>query len=158
MELTTPTSTAGVSAEVIAFDRRTADRRAAIKLLLVHEDGLARAGLRALLEREADVTVVGEVSRGDDAVAVAGELRPDIVLMGLQRSGLDAVGLAIGCVLRRRRDRVAGTRTPAASWSTGGSPKTGLPGDDNRRRGAHDWRRVSGRPPPPSPAPRARAT
>ena len=92
MELTTPTSrAAGRSAEVIAFNRRTADTRAAIKLLLVHEDGLARAGLRALLEREADVTVVGEVSRGDDAVAVAGELRPDIVLMGLQRSGLDAL-------------------------------------------------------------------
>jgi DNA-binding NarL/FixJ family response regulator len=92
MELTTPTSHAsGPSGEVIAFNRRTAPAREAIKLLLVHEDGLARAGLRALLEREADVTVVGEVSRGDDAVAVAGELNPDIVLMGLQVSGQDAL-------------------------------------------------------------------
>ncbi len=92
MELTTPTSrAAGLPGEVIAFNRPTAHTRAAIKLLIVHEDGLARAGLRALLEREADVIVVGEVSRGDDAVAVAGELRPDIVLMGLQRSGLDAL-------------------------------------------------------------------
>ena len=92
MELTTPMSrAAGLSGEVIAFNRRTVATRAPIKLLLAHEDGLARAGLRALLEREADVTVVGEVSRGDDAVAVASELRPDIVLMGLQLPGLDAL-------------------------------------------------------------------
>ena len=73
MELTTPMS------------------RAPIQLLLAHEDGLARAGLRALLEREPDITVVGEVSRGDEAVAVAGELRPDVVLMGLELPGLDAL-------------------------------------------------------------------
>jgi len=92
MELTTPMSrAAGSPGDVLAFDRRTAPTRAAIQLLLVHEDGLARAGLRALLEREADVIVVGEVSRGDDAVAVAGELRPDVVLMGLQLPGLDAL-------------------------------------------------------------------
>src|SRR3954454_25100190 len=92
MELTTPMSrAAGLPGDVLAFNRRTAPTRAAIRLLLAHEDGLARAGLRALLEREAHVTVVGEVSRGDDAVAVAGELRPDIVLMGLQLQGLDAL-------------------------------------------------------------------
>jgi DNA-binding NarL/FixJ family response regulator len=94
MELTSPMSrAAGIPGEVLAFNRRAAPApaRAAIKLLLAHEDGLARAGLRALLEREADVTVVGEVSRGDDAVAVAGELRPDIVLMGLKLPGLDAL-------------------------------------------------------------------
>src|SRR3954454_2080061 len=92
MELTTPISRAsGFPADVIALNRRIAPARSAIRLLLAHEDGLARAGLRALLEREPDVTVVGEVSRGDDAVAVAGELRPDIVLIGLQLPGLDAL-------------------------------------------------------------------
>jgi DNA-binding NarL/FixJ family response regulator len=92
MELTIPMSrAAGSPGDVLAFNRRTDPTRAAIQLLLALEDGLARAGLRALLEREADVTVVGEVSRGDDAVAVAGELRPDIVLMGLQLPGLDAL-------------------------------------------------------------------
>src|SRR4051812_3675187 len=92
MEFTTPMfRAAGVPGDVIALTRRISPARAAIRLLLAHEDGLARAGLRALLEREADVTVVGEVSRGDDAVAAAGELRPDIVLLGLQLSGLDAL-------------------------------------------------------------------
>src|SRR4051812_3230919 len=88
MEPMTPTSPAPrLSGDVLALNRRTGPRHAAIRLLLAHEDGLARAGLRALLEREGDITVVGEVSRGDDAVAVAGELHPDIVLMGLQGPG-----------------------------------------------------------------------
>src|SRR3954463_6214472 len=92
MELTTPMSRpAGLPGELLAFERRAAPTRAAIRLLLAHEDGFAGAGLRALLEREPDITVVGEVSRGDDAVAVAGELRPDIVLMRLQLPGLDAL-------------------------------------------------------------------
>jgi DNA-binding NarL/FixJ family response regulator len=92
MELTTPMSrAAGSSGDVLAFNRRPAPTRAPIQLLLAHQDGLARAGLRALLEREADVTVVGEVSRGDDAIAVAGQLRPDVVLMDLELPGLDAL-------------------------------------------------------------------
>jgi len=91
MEPTNPMSrAAGLPGDVVAFKPRIAHPGAAIQLLLVHENGLARAGLRALLEREADITVVGEASRGDAAVAMAGELRPDIVLMGLQLAGLDA--------------------------------------------------------------------
>jgi DNA-binding NarL/FixJ family response regulator len=91
MELpTTMSNAAGPSGDVLAFNRRTSPGPA-IRLLLAHEDGLTRAGLRALLEREADVTVVGEVSRGDDAVVVAGDLRPDIVVMGLEIPGLDAL-------------------------------------------------------------------
>src|SRR4051794_7902228 len=92
MEHSTPMSrAAGLPGELLAFARRTAPNRSAIRLLLAHEDGLARAGLRALLEREIDITVVGEVSRGDEAVGVAGELRPDIVLMSLQLPRLDAL-------------------------------------------------------------------
>jgi DNA-binding NarL/FixJ family response regulator len=92
MELTTTMSrAAGFPGDAPALNRRSAPTSGAILLLLAHEDGLARAGLRALLEREADVIVVGEVSRGDDAIAVAGELRPDIVLMGLELPGPDAL-------------------------------------------------------------------
>jgi len=92
MELNTPMPrAAGPAGDVIAFTRRTPPTRAAIQVLLAHGNGLARAGLRALVEREADITVVAEVSRGDDAVAVAGELRPDVVVMDLELPGLDAL-------------------------------------------------------------------
>ncbi len=115
MELTTSISrTAGFPADVIALKPRNAPSRAAIQLLLAHEDGLARAGLRALLEREADVTVVGEVSCGDDAITVAGELRPDIVLMDLQLPGLDALEAT-------RRLVAGGSRTQVVILGSGGS-------------------------------------
>jgi DNA-binding NarL/FixJ family response regulator len=92
MELSIPMSRpSGSPADVIAFERRSAPARATIRLLLAHEEGLARAGLRALLEREADVIVVGEAARGEDAIAVAGELEPDVILIDIRLPGLDAL-------------------------------------------------------------------
>jgi len=77
--------------EVIALDRRPTLARPAIRLVLAHSDGLVRAGLRALLEREADVAVVGEAACGEEAIAVAGELAPDVVVMDMQLPGVDAL-------------------------------------------------------------------
>jgi DNA-binding NarL/FixJ family response regulator len=95
MELTIPMSRpSGSPGDVIAFDRRSAPERAAIRLLVAHEDGLARAGLRALLEREADVAVVGEASRGEGAIAVAAEVQPDVVLIDIHLPGLHALDAA----------------------------------------------------------------
>jgi DNA-binding NarL/FixJ family response regulator len=92
MELTIPMPRpAGSPDNVIAFDRRAAPAPAAIRLLLVHGEGLVQAAMRALLEREVDVTVVAAASSGEDAVALAGELRPDVILMDLQVPGLDAL-------------------------------------------------------------------
>ncbi len=114
MKLTTSISRAGFPADVIPLKPRSAPTRAAIQLLLAHEDGLARAGLRALLEREVDVTVVGEVSCGDEAVVVAGELRPDIVLMDLQIPGLDALEVT-------RRLVAGGSQTQVVLLGSSGS-------------------------------------
>ena len=92
MELTIPMSRADASdGDVIAFERRVAPGRAAIGVLLAHEEGLARAGLRALLEREPDMAVSGEASRGEDVIALAGELCPDVVLIDVRLHGLDAL-------------------------------------------------------------------
>ncbi|HEX4690851.1 MAG TPA: response regulator transcription factor [Solirubrobacteraceae bacterium] len=61
------------------------------RVLLAHHEGLVRAGLRALLEREGDLTVVGAASSGEDVVALAAELHPDVVLMDARLPGLDAL-------------------------------------------------------------------
>jgi DNA-binding NarL/FixJ family response regulator len=50
--------------------------------------GLVRAGLRSLLEREHDITVAGASSSGEEAVALAGETRPDVVLIDIRLPGL----------------------------------------------------------------------
>jgi DNA-binding NarL/FixJ family response regulator len=54
--------------------------------------GLVRAGLRSLLEREPDITVAGEAVCGEQAVALATETRPDVVLMDIQLTGLGGLG------------------------------------------------------------------
>ncbi|MEU8242602.1 response regulator transcription factor [Actinoplanes missouriensis] len=67
---------------------------AAVRVLIVDDQELVRAGLRALLERDTGLTVVGEAADGAAAVAVAAAERPDVVLMDLHMpgaSGIDAI-------------------------------------------------------------------
>jgi len=70
-----------------------ADQRGAgtIRVAIAHGQHLVRAGLRALLDRETGITVVDEAADGDDAVAIARRLRPDVVLLDVRVPGLDCV-------------------------------------------------------------------
>ena len=60
-----------------------------IRLLIVDDQRLVRAGVRMLCESTADVEVVGEGADGVEAVRLTAELRPDVVLMDLRMPGLD---------------------------------------------------------------------
>jgi DNA-binding NarL/FixJ family response regulator len=62
-----------------------------IRILLADDHRILREGLRSLLAQHTDVTVVGEASDGETAVALARELRPDIVIMDVVMPGLDGV-------------------------------------------------------------------
>ena len=62
-----------------------------ISLLLVDDQKLIREGIRILLDREADLTIVGEAGDGEEAVALYDELRPDVVLMDVQMPNVDGV-------------------------------------------------------------------
>lgn len=53
-------------------------------MLLVDDHPIVRAGLRALLERRADVSIVAEAASGEDAVAISAHLHPDVVLCDLR--------------------------------------------------------------------------
>jgi DNA-binding NarL/FixJ family response regulator len=59
-----------------------------IRILLADDHALMRAGFRALLEHEADMSVVGEAADGEKAVELARETRPDVVLMDLSMPGI----------------------------------------------------------------------
>ncbi|NLW07941.1 MAG: response regulator transcription factor [Clostridia bacterium] len=56
----------------------------AIRVMLVEDHVVVREGLRALLTREKDIEVVGETGAADDALALAEEASPEIVVMDLQ--------------------------------------------------------------------------
>ena len=61
------------------------------KVLVVDDQGLVRAGFRMILEAQPDIEVVGEAADGLDAVAAAGRLRPDVVLMDIRMPRLDGL-------------------------------------------------------------------
>jgi DNA-binding NarL/FixJ family response regulator len=60
-------------------------------VLIADDQALVRVGLRKILETEPETTVVGEAKDGDDAVAEARRLRPDIVLMDIRMPVLDGI-------------------------------------------------------------------
>ena len=62
-----------------------------IKVALADDQLLIRAGLRALLDAEPDIEVVGEASDGDEAVALVRRERPDVVLMDIRMPGTDGL-------------------------------------------------------------------
>ena len=62
-----------------------------IRVLLVDDQALMRAGFRALLDAEDGVEVVGEAADGAGAVQQSRRLRPDVVLMDVQMPGLDGI-------------------------------------------------------------------
>lgn len=62
-----------------------------IRVLLVDDQTLFRAGLRTLLSTRPELEVVGDAENGLDALAAAARLRPDVVLMDLKMPVLDGV-------------------------------------------------------------------
>ncbi|WP_067720503.1 response regulator [Nocardia yamanashiensis] len=62
-----------------------------IRVLVVDDQQLVRAGLRMLCQTAADLEVVGEAATGGDAVRMDARLRPDVVLMDLRMPGIDGI-------------------------------------------------------------------
>ena len=70
-----------------------------VKVLLVDDDALVRAGLRLILSSAGDIDVVGETADGAGAVAAVQAVRPDVVLMDIRMPHMD--GITATAALRR---------------------------------------------------------
>jgi DNA-binding NarL/FixJ family response regulator len=61
-----------------------------LRVMLVDDHAIVREGLRALLEEDAHVQIVGEASNGDEATEMAARLKPNLVLIDLKMPGMSA--------------------------------------------------------------------
>ena len=62
-----------------------------IRILLAEDHTVVRESIREALQRETEFKVVGEASNGEEAVKLASELRPDVILMDISMPGLNGI-------------------------------------------------------------------
>jgi DNA-binding NarL/FixJ family response regulator len=77
-----------------------------IRVLLVDDQHLIRAGLRMLCDAQPDIEVVGEADNGRDAVRFAARLVPDVVVMDLRMPGVDGITATSRILTERPATRV----------------------------------------------------
>lgn len=90
----TPRSLAAVGAELSQrpYARRgTAPADVPIRVLLVDDHALFRAGLKMLLHPVADIQVIGEAKNGTEVSGLIGRLHPDVIVMDLDMPGMDGL-------------------------------------------------------------------
>jgi DNA-binding NarL/FixJ family response regulator len=77
-----------------------------IRVLLADDQPLIRTGFRMILEETGDIDVVGEAQDGTEAVRLAGELSPDVILMDVRMPGVDGIEATRQIVARNRTARI----------------------------------------------------
>ena len=77
-----------------------------IKVVLVDDHTVVRAGLKAVLGSAKDIKVIGEGSTGKDAISLAERLDPDVIVMDLSMGEMDGAEATKELVARKARSRV----------------------------------------------------
>ncbi|MEU4551810.1 response regulator transcription factor [Micromonospora violae] len=77
-----------------------------IRVLLVDDQHLIRAGLRMLCDAQPDIEVVGEADNGREAITLAARLLPDVVVMDLRMPGVDGITATSRILTERPATRV----------------------------------------------------
>jgi DNA-binding NarL/FixJ family response regulator len=102
-----------------------------ISILLADDHAIVRAALRLLLDEQPDLTVVGEAGDGDEAIAKALELAPDVVLLDVMMPVVDGFG-----VLAAIRSDPDIAETPVVMYSALSDERTRLRAE---QAGANDY-------------------
>src|SRR5690349_8339072 len=72
--------------------RINSGRSAMIRVILVDDHELVRAGIRLMIQDANDIEVVGEAENGEEAIHLVQQLHPDVVLMDISMPGLGGFG------------------------------------------------------------------
>ena len=99
-----------------------------ISVLIVDDHPVVRQGLRALLEVQDDIMVVGEAGDGPAAVSLATSLSPDIVLLDLKLPGMDGVAVLQPLSAAGLRVLVLTSATDPAALSGCSTARPSMPG------------------------------
>jgi len=110
-----------------------------IRLLIAHGDNLSRAGLQALLEDEPDIAVAGSAGDGEEVIALAQEVRPDVLLIDAALPGIDGVettrrivadpdASGVGVVMLGDSDQDSDVLSALRAGATGFLPRDTEPG------------------------------
>ena len=75
-----------------------------VRVLIVDDHDIVRAGIRMLLDAQPDMAVVGEASDGREAIEMAGSMKPDVVLMDISMPGV--TGIEATRVIKEANSRV----------------------------------------------------
>ena len=105
---------------------------AKIRVLIADDEGMIRSALAALLRLEGDIDVIAECADGEQAVAEAERLRPDVCLLDLEMPGLDGVEVTerlrrtvtARCVIVTRHARPGVLRRALTAGVAGFLPKS----------------------------------
>jgi DNA-binding NarL/FixJ family response regulator len=84
-------------------DQPAAEHHGAIRVLVADDHAIVRTGIRHVLDSQPGFTLVAEAANGDDALALALELRPDVALLDISMPGLSGIQAA-GELHRRSPD------------------------------------------------------
>jgi two-component system response regulator NreC len=77
-----------------------------IRVCIADDHGVVRTGLKAMLGAATDIVVVGEAEDGEEAVALAEHLKPDVIVMDLSMGNMDGAAATRAIVDRGLRTRV----------------------------------------------------
>jgi DNA-binding NarL/FixJ family response regulator len=85
-----------------------------IRILVVDDHPIVRSGITSVLATQGDFDVVGEAATGDQAVAAAARLKPDLVLMDLRMPGQGGVAASVSILAERPSTRIVVLTTYAS--------------------------------------------